>query len=560
VLQVQLSDLANGSGTRTGLPKPLVGGMELGTADMPVRAAGRASVPNAPVLLSYPTARGCVKLLGGELSSVELVGKAGDSDPSAIHIVLSNGSSHAWVGVEESPDGSKQLMFRGMPFSSQLVNYNFGLAAGLFAMLNRSTYPSFVSAVGKAVAEWTSQDDARKAETLALVADELAFTIEEMIEGRDPCGIQAVLMDRETPSGLDQVFDGGQQIKEAFSSVDAFQRLVGPPARPDVHAAQPDTQSEAFGFVGDLPDKLIDCIKRGKHVLLTGPTATGKTLAVEQVCQQLGAPLTVIRGSEGLEDRDLIGATVLEAASDGGGIATKTRFTYGPLPEAMMLGRTQYERYLQEVENAKREGREPVRIPPSVLLIDEINRLQLRFQNFLVSMLNVRKTTADYYLRIPDTNEEVVCPDGFLVIVAARNVGGVFAGTNPMDLALERRFYKKVQVEYLPSEHEATLVQSRTGLDADLTKVLVKVAADTRFQLAQLKAPIDTGTLLTWAEELAWLKLNGAEVTDQLVMDTAKDVVFGICLERSERGGFDPAGEAVLTDNISENWRDVFMG
>lgn len=223
-----------------------------------------------------------------------------------------------------------------------------------------------------------------------------------------------------------------------------------------------------------------------------------------------------------------------------------------------MLGRKQYEQHLMEIEDAKRESREPLRIPPSVLLIDEINRLQLRFQNFLVSTMNVRKATQDFYLRIPDTNEEITCPDGFLVIVAARNVGGAFLGTNPMDLALERRFYKKVQVDYLPSEHEAALVRFRTGLDQKLTQVLVKVAADTRFQLAQLKAPIDTGTLFTWAEELAWLKLNGAAVTDQLLMETAKDVLFDICLERSERGGFDPAGEAVLTDNISENWRDVF--
>lgn len=265
----------------------------------------------------------------------------------------------------------------------------------------------------------------------------------------------------------------------------------------------------------------------------------------------------MIRGSESLEDRDVIGATVLVTASDGGGVATTTRFTYGPLPESVMLGRTRYKRHLQEIEDAKREGREPVRIPPSVLFIDEIHRLRLRFQSFLVSTLNVSKTTADCYLRVPDTNEEVVCPGGFPVIVAARNVGGAFAGVNPMDLALERRLHEKVNVEHLPSEHEAALVRSRTGLDADMTKVLVKVASDARFQLAQLKAPIDTDTLLKWAEELTWLRLNGADITDQLVFDTARDVLFDICLERSEEGGFAPAVEAVLTDNISESRRDV---
>lgn len=558
MLQVQLSDLATGNGTRTGLPKPLIGGMELGTAAMPVRASGRSGASSTSVKLSYPIARGCVKLLSGELSSVELAGRAGDSLPCAIHIVLANGTSNAWVGVEESSDGSKRLMLRGMPFTGPLVNYNFALAAGLYLMLNRSAYPDFATATARAVDAWASQDDTRRAQSVALMADELALAVEKMIDGSDPCDIRALLMDREQPQGLDAVFDGGAELRSAFTDPDVLKQMVVTSSDAGDCTVEADTQNQGFGFVGDLPDKLMDCIKRGKHVLLTGPTATGKTLCVEQVCQQLGAPLTVIRGSEGLEDRDLIGATVLETASDGGGIATKTRFTYGPLPEAMMLAKKQYERYLQEIDSARREGRDPVRIPPAVLLIDEINRLQLRFQNFLVSAMNVRGATMDYHLRIPDTNEEITCPDGFLVILAARNVGGAFAGTNLMDLALERRFYKKIQVHYLPPEHEMALAQSRTGLDPKLTQVLVKVAADTRFQLAQLKAPIDTDTLLKWAEELAWLKLNGADITNQLVLETAKDVVFDICLERSERGGFDPAGEAVLTDNISENWRDVF--
>jgi len=140
----------------------------------------------------------CGRLVGGALFEKSRRLRCPDCDfefgydDPVVSRVLSNGSSHAWVGVEEDPGGSKQLMFRGMPFSGPLVNYNFGLAAGLFAMLNRSTYPSFVSAAGKAVEAWASQDETSKAQTLALMADEMAFVIEEMIEGRDPCGIQSV--------------------------------------------------------------------------------------------------------------------------------------------------------------------------------------------------------------------------------------------------------------------------------------------------------------------------------------------------------------------------------
>lgn len=533
--------IVQGKGVRTGLPKPLEGGLELGTGGMP-RAAGRNG-SRTRVELSYPLARGCTKLLAGDMGTVELIGS--DSSPTGLHVLLANGKSHCWV-VPEETGKDRVLALRGMPFSSQLVNYNAGLAIGLFLLLHREAYPDFASAAKAAVDAATTNDTALIARSVAAMADEMAYCIEQMISDNDPLGLCAVILDRERPEGDYKTFDGGDLIKQAFVDPDAFSGLIN---TADANTRVLQAVSEpSHSFVGDLLAKLSDCIIRGKHVLLTGPTATGKTLAVEEACMDLGAPHVVIRGSEGLEDRDLIASVSLEEGN------TVTR--YGPVPEAMILGRKQYELHVNEMEAVKRENREPVRIPPAVLLIDEVNRLQTRHQNFLVSMLNIRKSTRDYYLRIPDTNEEITCPDGFFVVVAARNIGSAFAGTNTMDLALERRFYKKIDLQYLPPEHEAALVQSRTGLDENLTNVLVKVAQDTRFQLSQLKAPLDTDTLLKWAEELAWLKFNGGEITDQTVIETARDVIFDICLERSERGGFDPAGEAVLTDNIGESWRD----
>ena len=548
--QIEKFDLSYAKGTTTGLPKPLAGGLKLNTREMPVCANGRAN--GRDVELSYAMARGCVRLLRGDIASLELVGSDTDTSARGVHLVLSNGTSNAWAVID---DTSKALKLCGTPFGSELVNYNAGIAVGFFLMLHRDVYPDFASAVGKAVDANTDQDETCRALSIALMADELTLAVERMIDGDDPLGINSVLMDRESPQDLDATFDGGELLKKAFTSVESFEQLTGSSSE-DIKAEEETIDTT---FVGDLPDKLADCIRRGKHVLLTGPTATGKTLCVEEVCIKLGAPLTVIRGSEGLEDRDMIGATVVTTeVSSTGQIAPKTTFTYGPLPEAMILGRKQYELHTQELENARSENREPEFVPPSVLLVDEINRLQLRFQNFLVSALNVRKATSDYYLRIPDNNEEITCPERFLVVVAARNAGGAFTGTNPMDIALERRFYKKIDVDYLAGDPETALVIERTGLEKDLARILVKVASDTRYQLSQLKAPLDTDTLLKWAEELAYVKGANTHVTDQVLLDVARDTVFDIVLDRSERGGFDPAGEAILTDNISENWRDVF--
>lgn len=560
MVEIHKPDLIYANGQKTGLPKPLRGGMKLNSRSMPVCAAGRfnGSAPK-DAQLSYSMARGCAKLLDGDISEVEMIGSASDPEPTGVHLILANKTSHAWVVIDDSPNGSgKVLKLCGMPFSSQIVNYNAGIAVGLFLLMHRKDYPDFADSVGKAVAIWSGQDDKQKAMALALMADELTLQVEKMIDGNDPLGVTSVIMDREQPSGFETVFTGGIELKEAFTSSQAFKIFYPVAAAASVQPLAPQTQN-GFTFVGDLPLKLTDCVLRGKHVLLTGPTATGKTLCVEEVCLQIGSPLTIIRGSEGLEDRDMIGATILASeVSPNGEAATKTVFTYGPLPEAMMLRKRQHDLHIQEIETAKSESRDARVIPPSVLLVDEINRLQTRHQNFLLSAMNVRKATMDYYLRVPDTNEEITCPAGFLVIIGARNVGGNFIGTNPMDIALERRFYLKVDVPYLGDDGELRLVIDRTGLEQELARVLVKVASDTRYQLSQLRAPLDTDTLLKWAEEVAYQKAQLQSVTDQTLLEVARDVVFGVVLDRSERGGFDPAGEAILTDNITENYKDVF--
>jgi MoxR-like ATPase len=560
MVTIHRTDLAYANGQKTGLPKGLVGGMKLNTRQMPVCAAGRfQGSGHGDVELSYSMARGCTRLLDGEIANVELIGTASDTDPSGVHMILKNGTSHAWVVLDKSPSGSgNTLKLCGMPFSSQLVNYSAGIAVGLFMLLHKNTFTDFASAVEKAVDEWRGQDPKQKAQALALMADELTYRVEEMIEARDPLGVESVVMDREQPTGFETVFTGGQELKEALTNSQSF-NMFFPGAKSASATSSTSQPQNGFSFVGDLPLKLTDCVLRGKHVLLTGPTATGKTLCVEEVCLQIGAPLTIIRGSEGLEDRDLIGATTLASeTSPTGEMATRTVFTYGPLPEAMLLGKRQHELHLQEIETAKSESRDPRPIPPSVLLVDEINRLQTRFQNFLLSAMNVRKATMDYYLRIPDNNEEITCPAGFLVIVGARNVGGNFIGTNPMDIALERRFFKKIDVSYLGDDGELQLVMNKTSLDQELARVLVKVASDTRYQLSQLRAPLDTDTLLKWAEELAYQMAQGQIATDQTLLGIARDTVFGVVLDRSERGVFDPAGEAILSDNITENYRDIF--
>ncbi|MHB1455320.1 MAG: hypothetical protein ACYC0V_00235 [Armatimonadota bacterium] len=148
----------------------------------------------------------------------------------------------------------------------------------------------------------------------------------------------------------------------------------------------------------------------------------------------------------------------------------------------------------------------------------------------------------------------------YLTIVGARNFGSSYVGTNSMDLALERRFDIKVDVDYLEPKEEAALVIARTGLDSKIAFALVKTASDTRKQIAQLRAPIDTDTLLKWADELVYIQSRGVVITDKTVLDVAEKVVFDIVLDRTDRGQFDPAARSIMIDNITEAWKEANNG
>jgi MoxR-like ATPase len=304
-------------------------------------------------------------------------------------------------------------------------------------------------------------------------------------------------------------------------------------------------------YVGPLKEKLLRYIKGSKHTLISGPTATGKTLCAEEACMAVNAPLTVMKGAEFLEDLDMIGGI--------NPVGEKMSIVYGPLSRALQQGRHQYN--LQLIENEKSVGVwDPVKIPPAILFIDEINRLQPKYLNMLITAMNVSKDTSEHSIEIPCNGEIVTCPAGYFMIIGAQNIGQLHT-TYDMDLALLRRFHSKVSVDYLPYDQELELIkQCNPTLQPDVAVILAKIAQDTRYQLSGLRAPIDTDTLLKWAMEIAELINSGQLLNLDLLRTTAEDIVFGVCLERSLTSAYDNSGVAILSDNIAENYKNTMKG
>jgi MoxR-like ATPase len=304
-------------------------------------------------------------------------------------------------------------------------------------------------------------------------------------------------------------------------------------------------------YIGPLKEKLLRYIKGSKHTIISGPTATGKTLCVEEACMAMNAPLTIMKGSESLEDLDMTGGV--------NPVGEKMSIVYGPLTRALKAGQSQYNLQLQENEKALGVF-EPVKIPPAVLFIDEINRLQPKYLNILITAMNVSKDSNDHSLELIFNGEIVTCHAGYFMIIGAQNIGQLHT-TYDMDLALLRRFHSKVSVDYLDYAEELKLIKQRNPtLNPDVVTVLCKVAQDTRYQLSGLRAPIDTDTLLKWATEISELITIGSMLNADLLKSTAEDIVYAVCLERSLTAAYDPSGVAILTDNITENYKNVMKG
>ena len=530
---VQKQDLFTGNGLSKGLPIGLTGGTEID-----VSATDNNSNP-IKSFVSYPLTRGLMKVLSESLAEVKVMKSSQNPDVLGISFTSHNSNARCWVYTEVI-NGVNILKVCGMPFGSPVVNFNFAIAMTLHLILNHSLYPNFIDSLKEVLK--VKADLHSNAMLLAKLSFAVLTATTDILEQKSPLGISGIITERNEPVCLD-IPISGEELRLAIESPEGLDSFISKESNAvEVPSDYPTSINES-SFFGTLVDTLSDSIIRGKHCLLTGPTATGKTLAVEEACQKAHAPITIVRGCEGIEDRDLIGATILVADTSQAGVATKTEFVYGPVAKAVMAARN------LALSNAS---------VPAVLFIDEINRMQTRHQNLILSLLNIRKATNEYTLYIPDTGEELTCPNNSLVIIAARNIGASFAGTNQMDLALERRFYKKLTVDYLPQEDELRLVIKRTGISEATARVLTKVASDTRYQLSQLKAPLDTDSLLKWAEELACFESKGYLLNAKDALDTAKEIIFDICLDRDDRGSFEQASEAILTDNILESWKDEY--
>jgi nitric oxide reductase NorQ protein len=234
-------------------------------------------------------------------------------------------------------------------------------------------------------------------------------------------------------------------------------------------------------FCQDLTWRFIcRSVMRGRNILLTGPTGTGKSQTAIAVAKAMDRELFYIN---------------LGATQD---------------PRGALIGNTHFSKdagtYFNESAFVK-----AIQKPNTIILLDEVSRAHPEAWNILMTVLD----PGQRYLRL---DEAVDCPtvkvaDGVSFIGTA-NIGTEYTAVRVMDRALLDRFVI-AEIPFLSPSEEAQLIsQLHPSLDAKVVESLSEIAGQTRAEIktdnSRIQTPISTRSVL----EMAGLITDGFSLTE----------------------------------------------
>lgn len=208
-------------------------------------------------------------------------------------------------------------------------------------------------------------------------------------------------------------------------------------------------------YLEDLTWKFI-CrnVYRGRNMMLTGPTGTGKSQTAIKVAEAMGRKLFYVNLGATQDPRGtLIGNT--HFSKDAGTFFNESAFV-----------------------NA-------IKTPNTVILLDEISRAHPEAWNILMTVLD----PGQRYLRLDEAvgSPEVKVAEG-VSFIATANLGAEYTAVRVMDRALIDRF-TIAEIPFLNQEQETSLLSKiYPSLDATDASNLAEIAATTRTEL-QSDAP-----------------------------------------------------------------------
>jgi MoxR-like ATPase len=278
--------------------------------------------------------------------------------------------------------------------------------------------------------------------------------------------------------------------------------------------------------ISDLKWKyLMRSVLRGKNIMMTGPSGTGKTLSVQSVAKALdGRPFFYFNLGATQDPRStLIGNTHF----------SKDKGTF--VADALFVQAIQTEN--------------------SIILMDELTRATPDAWNILMSVLDENQR----YLRIderPDT-PTIKVANG-VTFIATANIGSEYTSTRVLDRAILDRFSAIVEMEYMNIQDETGLLaMTYPDVSRDTILAIAEIADTTRTQVSSDNPRVTTAISSRVTMEMAGL------IHDGFTLEEVAEV--SIYPFYSEAGGVDSertfmkqvVQKYINTDAPEQTWQDL---
>jgi cobaltochelatase CobS len=255
------------------------------------------------------------------------------------------------------------------------------------------------------------------------------------------------------------------------------------------HKTTPEVDHDYCFRKNTLAVMLYEMATPKQVTLFTGPTGSGKSSQVEQMCARLNKPFYRVNFDGDITRSDLVGSWVLQGK--------EMNFNYGIVAKAMMEG--------------------------AVLLLDEWDCINPSVGMLLQPVLEGKS------LVIAETGEIIEPHPDFRIFATSNTVGqgdttGLYNGTQPQNFAALDRFGMVEIVDYPTKAEEIKIVTKKTGIaDKEQINCLLEVAKLIREAFVQGKtmSTMSTRTVINiankmnvfgdikWAYEIGFLnKLN----------------------------------------------------